>query len=356
MSYYDDLGVQTNASPESIRESYHALARLLHPDAQQDDALRVAAEAQMRRINQGYAVLRDAAKRRRYDSELMLTTGRSAPIVMRPLRPIRKSGIPFGALAWAAAAIACCGVIYWLSSQGGQSGVGHAPAGIQDDLPYPAQMQPTLANPAPVTPQRGISSREDRETILFLRRELQIVRAQRDAALAGQRIAGASRTRIEQPSPAEAFPVVAIPPPEENSGDVAPLAGKLTEPAPFRNSDFAGFWIYPKPKNASKDPKLFPPDYIEAAIVEHDGTIRGKYRARYNMSDRGSSPNVNFDFEGKVTGPLLSLPWKDEGGAKGEVELKLLSKTQLEVNWKATKPGHALALINGTAVLMRRPD
>ncbi len=332
MSFYDDLGIQIDASPEHIRESYHALARLLHPDQQQDAGLRIAAETQMRRINQGYAVLGDVGRRRRYDSELMLTGLRNkAPVILRPLRPIKKTSVPFRLLAWATVVIACCGLTYWFLNQG-PSGIGHAPVGIQDDVPYP--IRPHVEDvSAPPTASRL----NPRETIALLRKELQIVRAQRDAALAETRDAGASKMSMDEQLPME---------PAQNVGDSANVTG----------TGFAGFWVYSRPKKAVNNPAFYPPDFIETSIVEHDGTVRGKYHARYNISDHAISPDVNFQFQGRVTDSSLQTLWTGDGGSKGEVEIKLLSNTEMEVNWRATKRGRSLALLNGTAVLMRRQE
>ena len=70
MKDYEEFGVPTNASAEEIRQSYRRLARVLHPDAQTEDALRVAAELQMRRLNEILTTLIDPAEWLAYDKAL----------------------------------------------------------------------------------------------------------------------------------------------------------------------------------------------------------------------------------------------------------------------------------------------
>ena len=70
IDYYEELGVERNASQEDIRESFRALVRLLHPDQQRDEQLRSIAETQLRKVNRIYAVLSDPERRRRYDESL----------------------------------------------------------------------------------------------------------------------------------------------------------------------------------------------------------------------------------------------------------------------------------------------
>jgi DnaJ-class molecular chaperone len=62
--YYQVLGVQKSATPQEIKEAYRTLALRHHPDRNADN--QVSAD-QMKGINEAYAVLSDAAKRKEYD-------------------------------------------------------------------------------------------------------------------------------------------------------------------------------------------------------------------------------------------------------------------------------------------------
>src|ERR1700722_2432579 len=68
-SYYEELGVEPDASAAQIRESFRALVRLLHPDQHVDPQLKSIADRQLRRMDGIYSVLSDPEKRRRYDAE-----------------------------------------------------------------------------------------------------------------------------------------------------------------------------------------------------------------------------------------------------------------------------------------------
>ena len=63
--HYETLQVSPVADPEIIEAAYRRLARKNHPDVNKDPN----AHARMSAINQAYAVLKDPAKRSRYDAE-----------------------------------------------------------------------------------------------------------------------------------------------------------------------------------------------------------------------------------------------------------------------------------------------
>ncbi|HEY9721733.1 MAG TPA: J domain-containing protein [Oscillatoriaceae cyanobacterium] len=73
---YEQLGVSREASPAEVRRAYRQRAREAHPD-------RSGSEAHMKRLNEAYAVLGDAERRRAYDES-------TAPKLHRaPRRPPR---------------------------------------------------------------------------------------------------------------------------------------------------------------------------------------------------------------------------------------------------------------------------
>jgi len=62
--YYEILGVPRDASQKDIQKAYRKLARKYHPDVNKD----ADAENRFKEINEAYEVLRDAEKRKKYDT------------------------------------------------------------------------------------------------------------------------------------------------------------------------------------------------------------------------------------------------------------------------------------------------
>ena len=82
-----------------------------------------------------------------------------------------------------------------------------------------------------------------------------------------------------------------------------------------------------------------------------DDRLHGSYRSRYKLSDRSLSPYASFTFDGPLSGTAFS--WKGDGGAEGQVTLRLQSPETMQVNWFATKMGSQLSLGSGAATVYR---
>ncbi len=70
MNYYEELGIGPDATEQEIRKAHRRLVKLMHPDAQPDQNLKMLAETQMRRLNSIVSTLLDSEQRRCYDEEL----------------------------------------------------------------------------------------------------------------------------------------------------------------------------------------------------------------------------------------------------------------------------------------------
>lgn len=62
--YYQTLGIERNASQDDIQRAYRTLARKYHPDVNKEPG----AEQRFKEIGEAYEVLKDPAKRARYDA------------------------------------------------------------------------------------------------------------------------------------------------------------------------------------------------------------------------------------------------------------------------------------------------
>ncbi|TMC22697.1 MAG: hypothetical protein E6J34_05410 [Chloroflexi bacterium] len=64
--YYAILGVSRDATREQIKRAYRQLARLHHPDLNQQ-----ASDRRMKQLNEAYTILSNTAKRAAYDIQLL---------------------------------------------------------------------------------------------------------------------------------------------------------------------------------------------------------------------------------------------------------------------------------------------
>jgi hypothetical protein len=366
VNFYDELGVARSASTDEIRQAYKALARLVHPDLCADERLRSLAEIQMKRLNQIVAVLADPEARRRYDAELEA----------QPLVPIRERAnqprhvliweqagtwLPRNATAWVwilAAVIGITGLMLLL------------PRDVVQTVPLPpeaAQAQASrspkpTAKPGVKDPQpAGESGAALLAELRATRRELEELRQEQAREPEPDRQTAPRRSPIpSKPAPSKAAAQMPEPPSYVVPPTTLPTLALPPEPPapevraakqPVRRFD--GHWFYVRSSPQPKTNGLYPPEYIELRLTEDSGRVRGRYQARYHVTDQAISPEVAFEFEGPSNLPSVQLPWKGPGGAAGEITLKLVSDTSIEVNWKAYRLSDQLGLMAGTAMLVR---
>jgi hypothetical protein len=353
ITYYEELGINSDASPEQIREAFRLNVRLLHPDQQTDPQLKDIAGRQLRKLNRIYAVLSDPEERRIYNQ--MLDGEFPAPILFDPPSPALQNLKP--KLAWAGAiAVSAC-LLIWLAADN--------PPGFQGRVAEASSPAPLAAPSQPLSLASDQSDRSSADQIKQLRSDLRAVIVERDAAISElQRLRSSPQHETDSPvfPPVETrdthIPLsIADPPP-------APRLSVLASPAPMPrierprppNRQIAGFWFYATPPlgQINKNQALYPPEFIEATILEENGTLRGSLRARYHIADRAISPDVNFTFTGAQNGFQAVLPWTGAGGAKGDITMKLTSENSLRIDWTASDLGSLQGLNSGTAVLTRR--
>jgi hypothetical protein len=84
--YYSILGLDADASPESIKVAYRRLAREAHPDraGHKSADAQAAASSQMAELNEAYSTLSDSFRRKTYDDEFRKWQAKAATTVAEP--------------------------------------------------------------------------------------------------------------------------------------------------------------------------------------------------------------------------------------------------------------------------------
>jgi curved DNA-binding protein CbpA len=349
ITFYEELGVTPDASPQQIREAFRLSVRLLHPDQQTDPLLREIAEKQMRTLNRVYAVLSDPRSRRSYDETLEESF--SPQVILKSASPSDFRRL-VARMSWAAAIVVSTGLLIWLAydvapaAQSRGSDSSGAPVPTAASFPAPADKPATERN-------------SDASEISRLRSDLQAALVERDAAIqelnklrgTPQGSSSGASGPLDRPEPNAPLTITELP-----STPRPPVASSTAPPGPERptNRKLAGFWFYAKPPagQANKNKALYIPEYIEATITEDNGMIHGRYRSRFVIADRAISPDVNFTFTGTANGTQCNCQWVGAGG-RGELILKLTAENSLRIDWTASELG-TLGLGSGTAVLTRR--
>jgi hypothetical protein len=348
-SYYDELGVEPDATPAQIRESFRALVRLLHPDQHLDPELKAIAERQLRRMNGIYAVLSDPEKRRRYDAEFDEAPLRSPVVFKRANRDPRRFVSRF---LWVGAAAILAGTCLWLYVDSSES------ANVVSLDRVAANSRPPGAEAAEIDTLRTDLriARYERDTARYELNRLMAVLAGRNSLTKRQysAILPPPPTLLPESLDSEPDPTPAPVLPRNPAASVA-SASPHAVPAKPLGADphqFAGFWFFAPGERTNKN--LYPPQFIEAVLTERNGVVHGRYRSRSRVVDRAISPDVNFEFTGTPAGTGLTTPWTGLGGARGQVTLSMTGENSMKFDWTAIELGTTQGLASGTATLTRR--
>ena len=362
MNYYEEFGVLPSASAGEIRHAYKTLARVLHPDQFPDQNLKRLAELQMKRLSQILAVLTDPEERLRYNVRL-----KTPP--MAPNRRVREAAPRQSSAGWWARplAIGLCawllplsgiilvggGMVYYRTSAGTPNPGRSPEREVETRVATPAAAPPVLAESV----HSGLAARKPEDLIAELkaaRQELSVLRAEHKELLEQL---GRSDRPLLSADPAPDPPVRPRPVvPDARSAIPVRADSTLAKTAVPAVSRLAGHWYYvPDSQNTSAG-GVYVPEYIELRLIEDGATLRGRYHARYRVTDRAISPEVTFQFEGPGGFNAAQFPWTGAGDAKGDVALHLVSADQLEVTWNTRRLSADLHLASGTAQLIRQRE
>jgi hypothetical protein len=367
MNYYDELGVSRDAPVQEIRQAYRVLVRLLHPDAQSEGELKLAAERQLNRLNAMIAILSTPELRRAYDLQLGLESCRR--LVPAPPEAVsefaRREDNGTNLVARAKPLIRLV-FQYWSFILIGAVTCGATLASLllhnpSETLPESRNMEAVRsasvaapkARPATQLPQRQAqmtaqdSQAEPAEGVAF-QVESPPFRI-RPTVMAKSTVNTLHPMRI--PLPAGSQPLVTAVPPEPASKTASPPAAIASS----SSDPFAGNWFYAVDLDTSQASDGYRAVYVELLLSERGETLSGNYRARYLIPDKAISPEVSFHLEGKVgPGRSARVPWTAANGARGEAELNVNASGVMDFHWWSTEIPEKAGLSSGNAKLVRQ--
>jgi hypothetical protein len=364
MNYYDELGVRQDASERDIRQAYRVLVRVLHPDVQTGDDLRLAAERQLNRLNEMLAVLTNAETRRAYDLELAQGStprGPVTPVRPGPGRAVRASPMPSGTSLTQFALkhwtiILICLVIF---SAAALSALIHGNEFVEERqmaLPprQPAAVKPVAPNPSPqpVPPSpQAVASPEPQ--LASSTRRIEAPKGKASVAkplLLSQEIPSAWSGSIDSRHNLETI---------ADEGVATPYGPEPTRPSPppaqTSAFSFAGNWLYTTGLSSSQQSEGYRAIYVELLLSETHGALSGDYRARYVVPDRAISPQVSFHLQGQTSSERKArASWSSANGARGEAELSLSAPGIMDIRWWTMDLAEQSGLSSGFAKLVRQ--
>ena len=140
--------------------------------------------------------------------------------------------------------------------------------------------------------------------------------------------------------------------PEPASPSPAPRTPAVIQPA-LRAGGLAGVWRYEPTKEAARNPGFYAAEHIELNVFDESGVLHGYYTAHYLVPAGGISPDVAFNFSGERGRDAATGTWSGANGNRGEIRLRVLSDSALEVVWVTTRIKHANSLVSGKVTLRR---
>lgn len=341
MTYYEEFGIPSSATPDEIRHAHRQLVKILHPDLHMEEKNRQLAEIQTRRINGIAQTLLDTERRDLYDISLLL-----------PMGHVKASHAqtqwPYSHIATAAVTVALVLGGRWMTQ------------GPAVSRSHEVQQAPPGATPIEVGESHAFRKTVNTPTAERNNRPATERTQERDTTVAAQTSPG-SPLHVDK---LDVKPTRAVDPPHAETTitsqsrsaalpEANPPAAQPASPTKQKESPLIGTWIYVPAPVTDDDSNIYRPEYIEMRVRNIQGVIEGQYRARYHVPDRPLSPNVGFRFAGQAGSESTSFRWSGSNGLAGKVVLKLMTSNSIQVDWKVTDLVATADLVSGTAILTR---
>jgi hypothetical protein len=113
-----------------------------------------------------------------------------------------------------------------------------------------------------------------------------------------------------------------------------------------------GEWVYAPSQPEKKKPGFYAPEYIDLKLFSNDGRLHGQYRARYHVTDKPISPDVEFVLS--ADGENNKFTWQAPNGTRGTFKISAIDPNVIRIEWRTTVFGRQAALTAGTATLVKR--
>jgi hypothetical protein len=137
-------------------------------------------------------------------------------------------------------------------------------------------------------------------------------------------------------------------PPSAPAKTVAASNATKTVPA----DPLEGEWVYAPTQPEKRKPGFYPPEFIDLKLFSNSGSLQGQYRAKYQVTDKPISSEVNFTLT--PDGSARKFLWESTNGSKGTFKISGVEGDTIRVEWRTTVYSRERGLTAGTATLVRR--
>lgn len=158
-----------------------------------------------------------------------------------------------------------------------------------------------------------------------------------------------------------AIPVAGLPPaPLRPPAEPAPPTKTVSYSAAPKSTTntvkdtLEGEWVYAPTEPEKRKTGFYPPEYIDLKLFSNDGRLHGQYRARYHVTDKPISPDVEFVLT--PDGENNRFTWQGPNGTRGTFKISSVDPNVIRIEWRTTVFGRQAALTAGTATLVKRTN
>ncbi|MBV8897792.1 MAG: DnaJ domain-containing protein [Acidobacteriaceae bacterium] len=156
------------------------------------------------------------------------------------------------------------------------------------------------------------------------------------------------------PAPPLRPPAEPAPPTKTVSYSAAPKPATTTTSASgsTNKETLEGEWVYAPTEPEKRKAGFYPPEYIDLKLFSNEGHLHGQYRARYHVTDKPISPDVEFVLT--PDGESNRFTWQAPNGTRGTFKISSVDPNVIRIEWRTTVFGRQAALTAGTATLVKR--